>query len=70
MNNPGSHVKLLGFDGNNEAEYCSIARFMIEDLGRWALFKRRELNCHYPSLYHHRRMLQEYRDCVGRGAFG
>ena len=47
-----------GFDGNNETEHLGIARFLIDDLGRFTNFKGRELNSHLPlSLEGYRRML-------------
>jgi len=31
----GEHVVFTGFDGNNEGEYMSIARFLINELDRF-----------------------------------
>ncbi len=53
----GSEVRFPGFDGNNEGEYMSIARFLIDDLHRFTNFKGRELNSHMPSLEQYQRML-------------
>jgi uncharacterized protein len=54
----GKHVKFTGFDGNGEAGYISVARFLIDELDRFGEFKGRELNSHVPfSLDAHRRML-------------
>ncbi|HET9638847.1 MAG TPA: YfbU family protein [Allosphingosinicella sp.] len=44
-----------GFDGNYESEHMSVARFMIEDLGRFSSFQGREINSHYPVLDRYRR---------------
>jgi uncharacterized protein YfbU (UPF0304 family) len=53
----GTHVQFSGFDGNNEAELMSIARFFVEDMGRFSRFKGRDLNSHHPSIETYRRML-------------
>jgi uncharacterized protein YfbU (UPF0304 family) len=53
----GKHVVFHGFDGNGEAEYIGIARFMIEQLDRFTKFKGRDLNAHMPTIDTHRRML-------------
>jgi hypothetical protein len=52
----GKHVKFLGFDGNNESEHMSVARFMIHELNSFEEFKDRELNSHMPTLGRYRRM--------------
>lgn len=52
----GKHVSFRGFDGNNESEHMSIARFLIDDMGRFANFKGRDLNSHAPTLASARRM--------------
>ena len=50
-------VEFLGFDGNNELDHMSAARFLIDDLERFTHFKGRELNSHiqvvgsYRSMY-------------------
>jgi len=46
--------RFAGFDGNNESEHMSVARFMIEDLGRFRSFQGRELNSHCPILDRYR----------------
>ncbi|WP_175908033.1 YfbU family protein [Burkholderia sp. BCC1640] len=46
-----------GFDGNNETEYMSIARFFVEELDRFTEFKGREFNSHMPSIARYRAML-------------
>ena len=55
------YLRFRGFDGNNESEYLAIARFLVDDMGRWKRFKNRTLNSHYPSLAAHRRMLPVYK---------
>lgn len=56
----GKHVQFRGFDGNNEAEYIGIARFIIEKMGRFSRFKKHELNSHMPTLGLYRRMLSVF----------
>jgi hypothetical protein len=56
----GTHVHFRGFDGNNEGEYMSIARFLIDDLNRFTNFKGRELNSHVPMLDRYQSMLEVY----------
>ena len=68
----GANVKFPGFDGNNESEYMSIARFMIDDLDRFQIFKGRDsMNSHMPTLGGYRRMLDLFipmrLKLVGRG---
>jgi uncharacterized protein len=45
----GDDPKFRGFDGNNEAEYLGIARFLIEEMKRFSQFKGRDLDSHLPS---------------------
>lgn len=52
-------LRFKGFDANEEPHF-GIATFMIEDFRRWQRFKGRNLNCHYPSIGSHQRMLKEY----------
>lgn len=52
----GSHVSFHGFDGNNESSQLSIARFLVEDMERFARFKGRDLNSHHPTFERYRRM--------------
>lgn len=53
----GKSVKFTGFDGNNETSHMGIARFLVNKMGRWSMFKGRELNSHFPTLDTYRRML-------------
>jgi uncharacterized protein len=56
----GKRVRFDGFDGNGEAAYISIARFLVDKLDRFQNFKGREMNAHVPTLEAHRRMLAAY----------
>lgn len=49
-----------GFDGNEETEYMSAARFMIEELGRFSNFRGRDLNSHHPTVGTSRKMLRVF----------
>lgn len=51
-----------GFDGNNETQHMSIARFLIEKMDRFTEFKGHgDLNSHMPSLDIYRRMLSVFK---------
>ncbi len=52
----GKHVRFEGFDGNNEGAHYSVASFMVQDLGRFSRFAKRELNSHSPVIDAYRRM--------------
>lgn len=52
----GRHVKFMGFDGNNETELMSIARFLINEMNRFTGFKGRDLNSHVPTVSTYRQM--------------
>lgn len=52
----GRDPKFVGYDGNNESEYRSVARFMIEDMKRFSRFAGRDLNSHAPKVDAYRRM--------------
>lgn len=56
----GENPKFRGFDGNNECEYISIARFLMEQLDRFTRFKKRDLNSHMPSIAGYRRMYETF----------
>ncbi|MBA1250934.1 YfbU family protein [Pseudomonas luteola] len=53
----GNDPKFPGFDGNNEGEYLSAARFMVENLDRFSDFKGRVNNSHFPAVDGYQRML-------------
>lgn len=57
----GTDVKFKGFDGNDESDHLSVARFLIDDRGRYPRFKGRELNSHCPNSDAHRRMLSIFK---------
>jgi len=60
----------MGFDGNNETEHMSIARFLVEKLRRFENFKGRSFNSHMPKVASYRKMIQLFepmrRNLVGR----
>ena len=56
----GEHVKFTGFDGNNETERMSIARFLVEKMGRFTRFEGRDMNSHHPSTEVYRRMFMVF----------
>ncbi|HEY4146601.1 YfbU family protein [Pinirhizobacter sp.] len=53
--------KFSGFDGNNESEEYSAARFLIEEMGRFSSFVGRDLNSHSPTIDHSRRRLAVFK---------
>lgn len=61
-------LKFDGFDGNEEPEQYSYARFLMQDEERYPELARQcadeFLNSHYPVLSSYRRMLAEWR-CLG-----
>lgn len=40
----------VGFDGNNEADEYSAARFLIDKMGRFGRFAGRDLNSHHETV--------------------
>lgn len=56
----GKYVRFPGFDGNNEPEELSIARIIIEDMGRFTRFKGRDLNSHAPLKDAYERMYRVF----------
>jgi hypothetical protein len=52
--------KFLGFDGNYETEYVSIARFLVEKLDNFSKFKGREFNSHTPMVERYKRMCAKF----------
>jgi uncharacterized protein YfbU (UPF0304 family) len=56
----GKNPKFPGFDGNNEGELLSIAKFLTEQLGRFESFKGRIENSHTPSIAGYRRMYETF----------
>jgi hypothetical protein len=53
--------KFPGFDGNNESDHYSAARFMIEELDRYGRFAGRDLNSHHATVDRSERMLEMFR---------
>lgn len=53
----GEKVRFPGFDGNSEAGYIGIARFLVEKMGRFSRFRDRDFNSHIPMLRAYDRML-------------
>ncbi len=58
--NHGYLPKFAGFDGNNEATLMSIARFLVEKMGRFSRFKKRDFNSHAPTADRYRRMTNAF----------
>lgn len=66
----GTHVKFLGFDGNNESEYLNIASFLTRDLDRFTEFSKSDLNSHMPMVPRYAAMFGVFepirRNLIGR----
>jgi len=58
----GKDVQFVGFDGNNESEHLSIARFLVNDLHRFGRFRtgHRDLNSHHETLETYRAMYRVF----------
>jgi uncharacterized protein len=58
----GPPVSFFGFDANDarESEYIGVARYMIEVLGRFERFAKRDLNSHMPTVAMYDRMYQVF----------
>ena len=54
-------VQFPGFDGNNEGDHMSAARFELEHMGKFERFKGRDLNSHAPMLGPYRRMVTAFK---------
>jgi uncharacterized protein YfbU (UPF0304 family) len=67
----GKDPRFVGFDGNNEIEYLSIARFLVEKLGRFQEFKGRDFNSHTRLVERYQKMTDLFEpiraNLVGRG---
>ncbi len=61
----GKNPMFRGFDGNNEAEQCSIVEILVEDLDRWEIFKGRDINSHIQLAASYSRMREVYDDILG-----
>ena len=55
-------IKFPGFDGNNESEYVSFARFYVTRINRFPWFSEREFNSHIHSVDTYKRMLRIFND--------
>lgn len=49
-----------GFDGNNEAEYLSAARFLVDEMDRFASYKGKINNSHFPTADRSNAMLEVF----------
>lgn len=58
----GKDPKFDGFDGNNESEHMSTAKFLVHDLHRFDEFKDRYFNSHSQVLEIYRRMLPVFEE--------
>ena len=56
----GKFVEFPGFDGNQEPWHLNVAVCLVQDLGRFAEFKSRDLNSHLPLLGGYKRMLVRF----------
>ncbi|MEO8218927.1 MAG: YfbU family protein [Acidobacteriota bacterium] len=57
----GVDVRFEGFDGNNEGQLMGIADFLINKMGRFEEFRKRDLNSHFPSVDMYTRMLAVFK---------
>jgi uncharacterized protein YfbU (UPF0304 family) len=55
----GKDPKFLGFDGNHETAYMSIAQFLLKT-GRFTDFKGRDFNSHMPTVGRYSRMCTRF----------
>jgi uncharacterized protein len=56
----GEDPKFHGFDGNNESDLMSIAQFLIQKMGRFQTFAKRDLNSHCEKAYAYRSMVRAF----------
>jgi hypothetical protein len=66
----GDNVRFPGFDGNEESEHYSVARFLIDSMGSWQEFRGHDLNSHAPVIDRYRRMLAAYRRMTSPASAG
>lgn len=57
----GKNPEFLGFDGNYECEFLSIARFLVERMNRFQSFSGRDFNSHLPMAECYRRMTARFK---------
>ena len=53
-------AKFPGFSELSEAPYLNVAQFIIKEMGRYTLFKDRDLDCHFPVVHQYNRMMEVY----------
>lgn len=67
----GSNPQFIGFDGNNESDYMSIAQFLVNKMGRFQSFKGRRFNSHSPTVARYGAMYRVFEpirtNLIGRG---
>jgi uncharacterized protein len=68
--NYGHLPKFAGFDGNNESSLMSIARFIVEKMGRFSRFNKRDFNSHAPTSARYRRMTKAFEPIRATLGFG
>lgn len=56
----GHEPKFMGFDGNNEGTQFSIARFLVEEMGRYTNFKGHTFNSHMPTRDRYNRAYEKF----------
>lgn len=60
LSNSGSRLKFGGFDGNEETNHYSYARFLIDKENRWVESRIADPNSHREMLDSYRGMLREW----------
>jgi uncharacterized protein YfbU (UPF0304 family) len=68
--NHGYLPQFQGFDGNEEGTLMSIARFMVEKMGRFSRFKKRAFNSHTLTAPRYRRMTKAFEPIRATLGFG
>ncbi|ACO77136.1 non-hypothetical protein [Azotobacter vinelandii CA] len=63
----GRDPRFRGFDGNHEADLRGIVQILVDDLGRWPIFKGRDTDSHRILADSYRRMLEVYERLSGAG---
>lgn len=56
-----SAIQFIGFDGNNEGDYMSFARFLVEKMDLYDEQKDAKFNSHCPMISTYNRMLETYK---------
>lgn len=68
--NYGYLPQFAGFDGNEEGELVGITRFMVEKMGRFSRFKKRDFNSHTLTAARYRRMTRAFEPIRATLGFG